>query len=159
MKNCLMEFRRAVQPQTTSCLSHIFHTWHCITLLTLSQRKWWLPKTETWDRLMLFRTCSQCIIYWILMFPSLKAIIQVVLTIPVSSCSSERSFSVLCWLHPWLRRTMGQSRLQHLAAMSIEKEVLESQNTKKWLVNLPPSRWGDTLFMERQRVANRDFQA
>lgn len=33
------------------------------------------------------------------MFPSLKAVFQVALTIPVSSCSCQRSFSALCHLH------------------------------------------------------------
>lgn len=60
------------------------------------------------------------------MFPSLKKIMQVALTLPVSSCSCERSFSVLRRLHTWLRVTMGQTRLQHLAVMSVEKSVLES---------------------------------
>uniref|UniRef100_A0A8P4KMU2 Zinc finger MYM-type protein 1 n=1 Tax=Dicentrarchus labrax TaxID=13489 RepID=A0A8P4KMU2_DICLA len=60
------------------------------------------------------------------MFPSLKAVMQVALTIPVSSCTCERSFSALRRLHTWLRRTPGQSRLQHLAVMSIEKELLEN---------------------------------
>uniref|UniRef100_A0A3B5AB25 HAT C-terminal dimerisation domain-containing protein n=1 Tax=Stegastes partitus TaxID=144197 RepID=A0A3B5AB25_9TELE len=45
------------------------------------------------------------------MFPSLKAIIQVALTVPVSRCSCERSFSALRRLHSWLRQTMGQKRL------------------------------------------------
>ena len=57
------------------------------------------------------------------MFPSLKAVFQVALTIPVSSCSCERSFSALHRLHTWLRRSVEQSRLQHLAVMSIDKEV------------------------------------
>uniref|UniRef100_A0AAR2LVQ4 TTF-type domain-containing protein n=1 Tax=Pygocentrus nattereri TaxID=42514 RepID=A0AAR2LVQ4_PYGNA len=62
------------------------------------------------------------------MFPSLKAIFQVALTIPVSSCSCERSFSALCRLHTWLRSTMGQDRLNHLAVKSIEKELLTSMD-------------------------------
>uniref|UniRef100_A0A3B1JVJ8 DUF4371 domain-containing protein n=1 Tax=Astyanax mexicanus TaxID=7994 RepID=A0A3B1JVJ8_ASTMX len=49
------------------------------------------------------------------MFPTLKATVQAALTIPVSSCSCERSFSALRRLHTWLRRTMGQNRLHHLA--------------------------------------------
>lgn len=61
------------------------------------------------------------------MFPSLKALVQVALTIPVSSCC-EQSFSVLQHLHTWLWRTMGIERLHHLAVMSIEKEVLEALN-------------------------------
>ncbi|KAL7842621.1 hypothetical protein SRHO_G00243100 [Serrasalmus rhombeus] len=60
------------------------------------------------------------------MFPTLKATVQAALTIPVSSCSCERSFSALRRLHTWLRRTMGQNRLHHLAVMSIEKELLDS---------------------------------
>ncbi|XP_072010692.1 zinc finger MYM-type protein 1-like [Engystomops pustulosus] len=61
-----------------------------------------------------------------LMFPTLKKVIQIVLTIPVSSCSCERSFSVLRRLHNWLRQTMGQSRLNHLAILSVEKKILNS---------------------------------
>lgn len=59
------------------------------------------------------------------MFPSLKATIQTETTTPVSSCSWERSFSALRLLHTWLRRTMGQKRLHHLAVMSVESDVLE----------------------------------
>ena len=59
------------------------------------------------------------------MFPSLKATIQVALTVPVSSCSCERSFSPLRRLHSWLRQTMGQKRLHSLAVMSIEKAALQ----------------------------------
>uniref|UniRef100_A0A8C6KAF0 HAT C-terminal dimerisation domain-containing protein n=1 Tax=Nothobranchius furzeri TaxID=105023 RepID=A0A8C6KAF0_NOTFU len=59
------------------------------------------------------------------MFPTLKAILQVALTIPISSCNCERSFSVLRRLHTWLRSTMDQERLNDLSIMSIEKETLD----------------------------------
>uniref|UniRef100_A0A8C5ARY7 Zinc finger MYM-type protein 1-like n=1 Tax=Gadus morhua TaxID=8049 RepID=A0A8C5ARY7_GADMO len=59
-----------------------------------------------------------------MMFPSLRAILQVALTIPVSSCSCERSFSALRRLHTWLRSTMGQERLNELAVLSIERELV-----------------------------------
>ncbi|CAJ1066361.1 zinc finger MYM-type protein 1-like [Xyrichtys novacula] len=65
------------------------------------------------------------------MFPSLKAVIQVALTIPFRSCSCERSFSALHQLHTWMRRTTGQPRLQHLAVMSTEKEMLERVEDQK----------------------------
>lgn len=65
------------------------------------------------------------------MFPSLKSVIQVALTVPVSSCSCERSFSALSRLHDWLRRTMGQSRLHLLAVMAIEKYVVEQLDHDK----------------------------
>lgn len=60
------------------------------------------------------------------MFPSLKAVMQVALTIPVSSCTCGRSFSALRRLYTWLRRTTGQNRFQHVAVISIEKELLET---------------------------------
>lgn len=67
----------------------------------------------------------------IAMFPTLKAVIQICLTIPISSCSCERSFSALRRLHTWLRRTTGQNRLQHLAVMAIEKDVLDQVQHQK----------------------------
>ncbi len=57
--------------------------------------------------------------------PTLKAVFQVALTIPVSSCCCDRSFSALRWLHTWLRNTMGQELLSHLAVMWIEKKLLD----------------------------------
>ncbi|KAL2102554.1 hypothetical protein ACEWY4_001722 [Coilia grayii] len=62
------------------------------------------------------------------MFPSLRAILQLALTVPVSSCSCERSFSALRRLHTWLRSTMGQSRLNELAVLSIERELVQDIN-------------------------------
>lgn len=62
------------------------------------------------------------------MFPTLKAVFQVALTIPVSSCSCEHTFSALCRLHTWLRSTMGQDRLYDLAIMSIERDNLDAIN-------------------------------
>ena len=58
------------------------------------------------------------------MFPTLSSVVQAALTIPVSSCTCERSFSVLRRVHTWLRRTMGQERLHHLAIMAVEKDAL-----------------------------------
>lgn len=65
------------------------------------------------------------------MLPSPKSVIQVGLTVPLSSSMCERSFSVLCRLHIWLRRTMGQYRFHQLAVMAIEKEVLEQLDHDK----------------------------
>ncbi|KAM3859970.1 zinc finger MYM-type protein 1 [Diretmus argenteus] len=65
------------------------------------------------------------------MFPALKSVYQVALTIPVSSCSCERSFSALRRLHTWLRRTMGQDRLHQLALLSIEKGLLSELDHDK----------------------------
>lgn len=65
------------------------------------------------------------------MFPTLSSVFKAALTIPVSSCSCERSFSALRRLHTWLRTTMGQDRLNHLAVLSIEKETLNGKDPNK----------------------------
>lgn len=71
-------------------------------------------------------TDMQCVFSLLdqVMFPTLTQVIQISLTIPVSSCTCERTFSVLRRLHTWLRSTMGQDRLHHLAIMSVEREEL-----------------------------------
>ena len=45
------------------------------------------------------------------------------MTIPVTSATAERSFSVLKRIKTYLRATMGQERLTHLAVLSIEREL------------------------------------
>uniref|UniRef100_A0A673HT75 HAT C-terminal dimerisation domain-containing protein n=1 Tax=Sinocyclocheilus rhinocerous TaxID=307959 RepID=A0A673HT75_9TELE len=54
----------------------------------------------------------------------IKDIQCISLTIPVNSCHCERSFSVLRRLHTFLRYTMGQEKLHHLAVLSVEREEL-----------------------------------
>ncbi|KAJ8885343.1 hypothetical protein PR048_011540 [Dryococelus australis] len=56
------------------------------------------------------------------MFPNLKKILHIALTIPVSSASRERSFSALKRLKMYLRNTMGQELLASQALLAIEKE-------------------------------------
>ena len=47
------------------------------------------------------------------------------LTLPVSNCEGERSFSVLKRVKNALRTTMTQARLSALSLLSIENEVVE----------------------------------
>ncbi|ESO00286.1 hypothetical protein HELRODRAFT_83212, partial [Helobdella robusta] len=47
---------------------------------------------------------------------------RIFLTIPVTTCSSERSFSVLRRLKTYLRSTISQLRLNHLAILYCYKE-------------------------------------
>ena len=53
-------------------------------------------------------------------FPTLKKIFQLALTVPVTSCSCERSFSCLRRVKTWLRSKMTQDRLDHLSVLAIE---------------------------------------
>ena len=56
-------------------------------------------------------------------FPEVYHLIKVAMTIPVTSATAERSFSVLKHIKTYLRATMGQERLTHLAVLSIEREL------------------------------------
>ena len=53
-----------------------------------------------------------------------------VVTIPVTTSSVERTFSALKRIKTYSRNTTGQSRLSALASMSIEKEMLMDLKTK-----------------------------
>lgn len=56
-------------------------------------------------------------------FPEVYHLITVALTIPVTSATAERSFSVLKRVKTYMRATMGQERLTHLAVLSVEREL------------------------------------
>ena len=57
------------------------------------------------------------------MFPGVWDLVRIALCIPVSSASSERSFSALRRLKTYLRSTMGQQRLSNLAICHVEQEI------------------------------------
>ena len=123
-----MEFRHAIQPQATSLsephLTALALHYH----IELRPEEVMVAKNFLKRKIEAGAAQDMLAVYKLLdseMFPSLKAVVQVALTIPVSSCACERSFSALRRLHTWLRRTTGQSRLQHLAVLSIEKELVE----------------------------------
>jgi hypothetical protein len=58
-------------------------------------------------------------------FPNATIAYRVLLTIPVTVASAERSFSKLKLLKSYLRSTMTQERLNSLATIAIESEMLE----------------------------------
>jgi hypothetical protein len=58
--------------------------------------------------------------------PEKFKLISLILTIPATSASVERSFSVLKRIKSFTRNTIDQSRLNNLGQISIEKELLKS---------------------------------
>lgn len=79
-------------------------------------------------------------------FPNATIAYRVLLTIPVTVASAERSFSKLKLLKTYLRSTMTQERLNDLAIIALEGEMLEkidyehiiedfiSKNTKRMML-------------------------
>ncbi|XP_071715099.1 uncharacterized protein [Rutidosis leptorrhynchoides] len=64
-------------------------------------------------------------------FSNARIAYRILLTIPVTVASAERSFSKLKLLKNYLRSTMSQQRLSGLAMMTIENEILESINCEE----------------------------
>lgn len=56
-------------------------------------------------------------------FPNIKRILQIFLTLPVSTASAERSFSNLKYLKNYLRNTMEEERLNSLAVLYTNQDI------------------------------------
>ena len=63
------------------------------------------------------------------LYPNLSIALGLLLTLPVTVASGERSFSTLKRLKTYLRSTMSQERLSSLAVISIEHEIVETLDT------------------------------
>ncbi|XP_056857419.1 uncharacterized protein LOC130506754 [Raphanus sativus] len=61
-------------------------------------------------------------------YPGIWIAYRIMLTIPVSVASAERSFSKLKLIKSYLRSTMSQERLNGLAMLSIEKALIRNLN-------------------------------
>lgn len=66
-------------------------------------------------------------------FPTLLKLLQIVLTVAVSSASCERTFSSLKRIKTWLRTTMTEQRLTDLAINSIERDISSQLSTEQVL--------------------------
>uniref|UniRef100_H3B1Z5 TTF-type domain-containing protein n=1 Tax=Latimeria chalumnae TaxID=7897 RepID=H3B1Z5_LATCH len=62
------------------------------------------------------------------LLPELTKLIKLVLTVPVASCTSGRSFSSLRRIKTYLRSTMGQARLNHVAILHDHKHLARKIN-------------------------------
>ena len=56
-------------------------------------------------------------------FPNISTAFQIFATIPVTTCTCERSISVLRRLKTYLRSTMSESRLKGLALLNVHREI------------------------------------
>ena len=61
-------------------------------------------------------------------FPNISIALRILLTLPISVASGERSFSKLKLIKNYLRSSMSQERLNNLAIISIESEICEELN-------------------------------
>ena len=68
-------------------------------------------------------------------FPNTYIAYRIMLTIPITITSAERSFSKLKIIKSYLRSTMSQDRLNRLAILSIEKDTLANLEYKELINN------------------------
>lgn len=64
------------------------------------------------------------------LFPNIWIALRVLLTIPITIASGERSFSKLKLIKTYLRSTMAEERLSSLAILSIENDVSSNLDYK-----------------------------
>ena len=63
-------------------------------------------------------------------YPNVYKLLQVTISIPISSATCERSFSSMRRIKNWLRTSMLQDRFTNLATLNIERDVVNSINTE-----------------------------
>lgn len=56
-------------------------------------------------------------------YPNLFKLLQVAITLPISSATCERSFSAMRRIKTWLRTSMVQNRFNALSVLNIEKQL------------------------------------
>ena len=69
------------------------------------------------------------------MYPNASIVYRILLTIPVTVASIKKSFSKLKLLKSYLRSIMSQERLNELAILSIEQDLLENIEYKCLISN------------------------
>lgn len=62
------------------------------------------------------------------MLPEVSQLVRLLLTVPATSCASERSFSLLRRLKSYLRATTTQARLNHAAVCATYGDELSELN-------------------------------
>ena len=68
-------------------------------------------------------------------FPNLSIALRILLTMPVTVASAERSFSKLKQIKNYLRTTMSQQRLCNLAIITIENDIINDLDVSELIKN------------------------
>ena len=64
-------------------------------------------------------------------FPNVEIALRIFLTLVITNCSAERSFSQLKRIKSPARNAMTQGRLEALSRLCIESELLRTMNFEK----------------------------
>ncbi|KAL4096850.1 hypothetical protein QTP88_021732 [Uroleucon formosanum] len=94
--------------------------------ITALQRRF--NDTETNPRIILEYICENQLVE---LFPNTYISLRILLTLPVTAATGERSFSKLKIIKNYLQSTMSQDRLVGLAMISIEKEFVYNMDMEE----------------------------
>ena len=96
--------------------------------------KWKQSKADIPEKLVdVLKACSK------IQFPNLHTLLQIALTLPITSCESERSYSQLKLIKTSHRFPMGNSRLSGLALMKINRDLCNTLATREKITKLVKS--------------------
>lgn len=96
-----------------------------IQLAMVHQQDWKCTSVEQYaDRIRSMHPAARSL------FTEVEAYVKLLMTIPCSNAEAERSFSCLRRVKSYLRSTMGQERLNHVAILAIHPERLDSINVR-----------------------------
>ncbi len=76
------------------------------------------------------------------LFPSVKQAILIALTLPVTTCTVERSFSTMRRVKTWLRSTMADERLSGLCMMSVHRDRINDSKKRKIFMDKVINKFG-----------------
>ena len=79
-----------------------------------------------------FFACT-CMQYTCCIYVYMKKVLQLVLVMPATNATSERSFSALWRVETYLRTKMSQKRLNHLLILNVHKERTDTLDLKDTL--------------------------
>jgi hypothetical protein len=101
----------------------------CVEAFPTEYRMWvrkWKQEQGTKEKLIdVFKECDA------IAFPNIKVLLLIILTLPITSCESERSFSQLKLIKTSHRSTMSSDRLSGLSLMKINRSRVENIQTSK----------------------------
>ena len=80
-------------------------------------------------------------------FNEVMKFVKLLMTVPGSSCTNERSFSVLRRLKSYLRSTMAQSRLNNVTVLNIYNEELNDEDIEELL----------NIFIDKHNIRRQTF--
>jgi len=75
------------------------------------------PSVISKDAIDVLQNCDEDV------FPLINKILKLLITLPISNSSAERTFSSLRRLKTWLRSTMCETRLTGLALLNIHRDI------------------------------------